>query len=351
MTRPERTVTPAPAEGVAAPGRAPGAEPRWILLIHSIPPRPAYLRVKIGRRLQKLGAVAVKNSVYAMPRSEGAREDLEWIAQEIAGDGGEASLCESRFIGGLTDDAIEQQFRFSRQRDYMEAAKLARRLVDELSPAGKKIGEVRSRRRARAELGLSRLRRRLEEIVAVDYFGAAGRAELENLLAVAEKKLRPPADAAPKAAPDVPRLRNVRGRTWVTRQGLHVDRIASAWLIRRFIDPAATLKYVEAKRYVPAPGELRFDMFDAEFTHEGNLCTFEVLLARMESDDPALRHIADIVHDADLRDGKFGREETAGFVALVTGICLQHREDGARLAAGTTVLDALYRALRQRARK
>src|SRR5947208_7248805 len=104
--------------------------PRWLLLIHSIPPRPDYLRVKIGRRLQKLGAVAVKNSVYAMPRSEGAREDLEWIAHEMSSDGGEASLCESRFIGGLTDDAIEQQFRFARQRDYLEAAKLARRLVD-----------------------------------------------------------------------------------------------------------------------------------------------------------------------------------------------------------------------------
>ena len=98
----------------------------------------------------------------------------------------------------------------------------------------------------------------------------------------------------------------------MTRRGIHVDRIASAWLIRRFIDPAAKLKYVEAKGYTPAPGELRFDMFDAEFTHEGNLCTFEVLLARMDTDDPALRHIADIVHDIDLRDGKFAREETAG---------------------------------------
>lgn len=351
VTRPERTGQPAPAEAAGASEGVTAPLPRWILLIHSIPPRPAYLRVKIGRRLQKLGAVAVKNSVYAMPRSEGAREDLEWIAHEIASDGGEASLCESRFIGGLTDDAIEQQFRFSRQHDYMEAAKLARGLVDKLVHAGKKSANILPKRRTQAELALTRLTRRLEEIVAIDYFGAGGRAELEKLLATAEEKLRPPRKGDPKAVPDVPQLTNVRGRTWVTRKGIHVDRIASAWLIRRFIDTGAKLKYVEAKGYTPAPGELRFDMFDAEFTHEGNLCTFEVLLARMESDDPALRHIADIVHDADLRDGKFGREETAGFVALVTGICLQHREDGARLAAGTTVLDALYRALRQRARK
>jgi len=325
--------------------------PRWILLIHSIPPRPNYLRVKIGRRLQKLGAVAVKNSVYAMPLSNGAREDLEWIAHEIASDGGEASLCESRFIGGLTDEAVEQQFRFARQRDYLEAAKLARRLLDGLAKAEKKRGGGAAKEQARAEVGLSRLRRRLDEIVAIDHFGAPGRAELETLLATAEEKLRPPRAADPKGTPDVPRLRDLRGRTWVTRKGIHVDRIASAWLIRRFIDTAAKLKYVEAKGYAPAPGELRFDMFDAEFTHEGNLCTFEVLLARMGTDDPALRHIGEIVHDLDVRDDKFGRAEAAGFTALVTGICLDHRDDDGRLEAGSIVLDALYRAFQQRTRR
>jgi hypothetical protein len=328
-----------------------GAPPRWILLIHSIPPRPNYLRVKIGRRLQKLGAVAVKNSVYALPLSEGAREDLEWIAHEIASDGGEASLCESRFIGGLTDEAIEQQFRLARQRDYLEATKRARRLVEGLSRAEKTRGKVLARQHPRAEIALSRLRRRLEELVAIDHFGAPGRAELEILLTTAEEKLRPPRAADPKGTPDVPRLRGLRGRTWVTRQGIHVDRIASAWLIRRFIDPAAKLKYVEAKGYAPAPGELRFDMFDAEFTHQGNLCTFEVLLARMGTDDPALRHIADLVHDLDIRDDRFGREEAAGFAALVTGICLDHRDDAARLQAGSTLLDALYRTFQQRTRR
>jgi hypothetical protein len=324
------------------------ALPRWLLLIHSIPPRPNYLRVKIGRRLQKLGAVAVKNSVYAMPRTEAAREDLEWIAQEIAADGGEASLCESRFIGGLTDAAIERQFQVARERDYREAAKPARRLVEVLSQARRRDGQLPPRRRVAGEAALARFKKRLHEIAAVDYFGAPGRVELEGLLRAAADKLRPPRTAGPKAAPEVPRLKGLRGRTWVTRKGIHVDRIASAWLIRRFIDPDATLKYVEAKGYVPAHGELRFDMFDAEFTHEGDLCTFEVLLARMGTDDPALRHLADLVHDLDLRDGKFGREETAGFAALVTGLCLEHRDDDARLAAGSAMLDALYRAAQRR---
>jgi len=338
------------ASGAGAPAE-PGTAlpPRWILLIHSIPPRPSYLRVKIGRRLQKVGAVAVKNSVYALPRTDGAREDLEWIAHEISSDGGEAQLCESRFIGGVTDEAIEQQFRLARQRDYVEAIELARRLLDSLAPVRRRSGKVAPRRHAQAEVALGRLRRRLEEIIAIDHFGAPGRAELEGLLLSVEEKLRAPRPAAPKANLDVPSLQKVRGRTWVTRKGIHVDRICSAWLIRRFIDPAAKLKYVEAKGYVPAPGELRFDMFDAELTHEGDRCTFEVLLARTGSQDRALRHIAELVHDLDLRDGKFAREELKGFAALITGICLEHRDDDGRLAAGTTVLDALYRVFQQRA--
>jgi hypothetical protein len=320
------------------------------LLIHSIPPRPSYLRVKIGRRLQKVGAVPVKNSVYAMPRTDAAREDLEWIAHEIASDGGEAHLCESRFIGGVTDETIEQQFRLARQRDYLEAGELAERLVAALSRAERKAGRLPRKRRVQAEVTLARLRRRFEEIVAIDYFGAPGRSELEAHLRAAEEKLRPPRASDPKATPDLPSLRNVRGRTWVTRKGIHVDRISSAWLIRRFVDPDAKLKYVEGKGYEPLPGELRFDMFDAEFTHEGEMCTFEVLLARMGSSDAALRHIADMVHDIDLRDGKFAREETTGFTAMITGICLEQRDDDGRLAAGSRLLDALYRAFQQRAR-
>src|SRR3954467_3375438 len=159
-------VSPPPAAGAPrADGETPGGAPaRWIMLIHSIPPRPSYLRVKIGRRLQKLGAIAVKNSVYALPKSEGAREDLEWVAHEITADGGEASLCESRFIGGLTDDVIEQQFRFARQRDYLELVKEARKLVDAVS----KPDRLPAKRRAQAETALERIRKRGEEILAID---------------------------------------------------------------------------------------------------------------------------------------------------------------------------------------
>jgi hypothetical protein len=137
-------------------------------------------------------------------------------------------------------------------------------------------------------------------------------------------------------------LQDVQGRTWVTRSGVHVDRIACAWLIRRFVDRAATFRFVSPRAYAPRDGELRFDMFDAEFTHDGDLCTFEVLLRDFALRDPALRAIADLVHDVDLKDAKFGHEETAGFDHLLLGIAWTHTDDEARIGQGSVVLDALY---------
>ena len=136
-------------------------------------------------------------------------------------------------------------------------------------------------------------------------------------------------------------LDQYQGRTWVTRTGVHVDRIASAWLIRRFIDPDATFKFVPAKGYAPEPGELRFDMFDAEFSHEGDLCTFEVLCARFALAEPGLCAVAELIHDIDVKDGKFGRPETAGLAAQIAGLALLHREDEARLSRGAELFDEL----------
>ena len=136
-----------------------------------------------------------------------------------------------------------------------------------------------------------------------------------------------------------------RARTWVTRTGIKVDRMASAWVIRRFIDPEARFKFVPAKGYEPEKGELRFDMFDAEFAHEGDLCTFEVLVQRFGLADPALRAIAEIVHDIDLKDAKYGREEAPGVGQLVAGIAAAHPDDEARLARGAALFDDLYASL------
>ena len=317
-------------------------EPRWLLLIHQIPPTPNYLRVKIGRRLQALGAVAIKNSVYVLPRSEQALEDFQWVRREVVAGRGEATLCDARFLEGHSDAEVESLFAAAREADYSSLARDARGLERALAGPGKR----RAKGAEPARQALLRLRKRLSEIQAIDFFGAPGRDTAEGRLARVEARLRPTARDA--AAPATTTPGDVRGRTWVTRRGIHVDRMASAWLIRRFIDPEARFEFVPGNEYAPRHGELRFDMFQAEFTHDGDLCTFEVLLRHFRLAEPALRSLAEIVHDIDLKDGKFARPEALGLDRLIAGIALRHQDDAARLSEASAAFDSLYEYFRRR---
>jgi hypothetical protein len=308
--------------------------PRWLLLIHQIPPKPSYLRVKVGRRLQALGAVPVKNSVYVLPRSDAAFEDLQWVRRELVAEGGDASVCAAQFVEGLSDAAIEGLFNAAREADYAVLAQEARRLQGAVSRTRKPAAGKGDR-----AAPLARLRKRLAEVVALDFFASPGRDAVEGLLAAIEAALRPTSEGKEgrtTAAGDFKR------RTWVTRRGVHVDRMASAWLIRRFIDAEARFKFVPGQEYAPARGELRFDMFEAEFTHEGERCTFEVLMERFGLKEAALRPIAEIVHDIDLKDARFGRAEAAGIDPLIAGIAMRHKDDEARLREGGAVFESLY---------
>ncbi|HKD40907.1 MAG TPA: chromate resistance protein ChrB domain-containing protein [Myxococcaceae bacterium] len=314
------------------------AEPKWLLLIHQIPPKPNYFRVKIGRRLQRLGAAAIKNSVYVLPKCDQSQEDFEWVVREIVEGGGEASVCEARFVEGLSDAEVEGLFNSAREADYLELASEARRLPSQL-PRGKKGDDYREE----LESAIARLRKRLEEIERVDFFSATGRDAVEALLVDLEEKVKT-SDVSESQKDDsyVGAVEKVQGRVWVTRKGIHVDRIASAWLIRRFIDKDARFKFVPGKGYRPDRGELRFDMFEAEFTHEGDRCTFEVLLQKFGLTDSALKQIAEIVHDIDLKDEKFAREDALGLDRLIAGIAMAHPEDEKRLAEGSAVFNSLY---------
>jgi hypothetical protein len=314
----------------------------WLLLMHQLPPQPAYFRVKIWRRLQAMGAVAVKGAVYVLPLDDQTQEDFRWLVQEISAGGGEAALCEARFVDGLADQQVRALFDAARDADYDAIAKEAGALVDELAAQPEK--------RAESQRQLARLRRQLTQIVGIDFFGANGRQAVEATLATLEARLAQPEidGRGEESMINAEGLRGIRGRTWVTREGAHVDRMASAWLIRKFIDPEANFKFVPSKGYVPQPGEVRFDMFEAEFTHQGDRCTFEVLVERTGLDDPAVRLIGEIVHDIDLKGAKFGREETAGIAGLIGGIALAHPDDEQRLARGAAIFDELYQYLRSR---
>lgn len=311
---------------------------RWLLLIHQLPAKPAYLRVKIWRRLQGIGAISVKNAVYALPANEETQEDLEWCLREIAEAGGEAMVCEAQLVGGMSDQHLRALFDRARNENYEQIAKDAGAIHQSLEDEGQeKNAEKRHR--------VSRLRKRLSEVNAVDFFGADGREAAEGLVSALEKRLRDEAPAVQSEVDPTPATIG-RGRTWVTRRGVHVDRIASAWLIRRFIDPDMRLKFVPPEGYVPERLELRFDMFEAEFTHVGDSCTFEVLLERAGLDDPALRRIAEIVHDIDIKDAKFAHDETSGIKALINGICSSTADDDERVSRGATLLDDLYECFR-----
>ncbi len=287
---------------------------RWLLLIHQIPPKPDYLRVKIGRRLQRLGSVPIKNSVYVLPKNEQAQEDFQWVLREVIESGGDASLCEARFVDGLTDNEVEELFRSAREPEYREISREAERLRNSLSKKSKAPGANTKQ----LTLELEKLHKRLAEITAIDFFGAPGREGVERQIFALDARLRQPS-AAEKAMQMKLQAEEFHDRTWVTRKGIHVDRMGSAWLIRHFIDPGARFKFVPAKGYQPEPAELRFDMYEAEFTHEGDRCTFEVLLERFTLKDPALKSIAEIIHDIDLKDSKFAREETIGIDRLIAG--------------------------------
>jgi hypothetical protein len=248
---------------------APAERSPWLVLIHQLPPTPNYLRVKVRRRLRRLGAVALKQTVYVLPNTDEALEDFQWLRQEIDSAGGSAIIAESRFVEGISDEEIW--------------AALAGERTDASQPAA-------------------------------------------------------------QAAPD----RIQPGRMWVTRADVHVDRIASAWLIRRFIDPKARFKFVPARGYTPRRGDLRFDMTGAEYTHVAEDCTFQTLLKRFHLRDPALTALGEIVHDIDCKDELFKRPETSGIQSLIRGIVRASADDLVRIERGAAMLDDLYQSFARR---
>ncbi len=293
----------------------------WLLLLHQLPAKPAYARVKLWRRLQALGAVAVKNAVYALPAGAQAQEDFEWVLKEIVEAGGEGMILEARLIDGLSDNEVRALFNTAREEDYRELAKEIRNVEKDATPNH-----------------VARLRAEAARIVSIDYFGANGREDVEARLAALAARVTPDADRKRTAVSGLP----AAGTVWVTRQDVYVDRIASAWFIRRFIDPQASFKFVPAKNYRPRAGEVRFDMFEGEFTHEGDRCTFEVLLRKSGRAEPALTAIGEIVHDIDLKDGKFAREEASGIARLIDGFAAARLPDAQRLERGGALFDDLY---------
>jgi hypothetical protein len=290
------------------------------------------------QRLADVGAVAVKNSVYLLPHGAEALEDLQWIAQEIVAGGGDAHLFAGDFVDEVANDDAVAEFRELRNHDYDALAADAQAAMKAARSAA-----------AASELGAVhvRLLRRLEELRRIDFFDAERRAEAEAALASIETRLKKDRKEEIRMLRTNPEL---RGKTWVTRPGVKVDRMASAWFIRRFVDPKARFRFADPA----APkndGELRFDMVGGDFTHEEDRCTFETLIGRVGLPDRGVRAIAEIVHDLDLKDGKYGRAEAAGVRMLLDGLMARTGSDEERIDRALSIFDDLHEALGSRKHK
>jgi hypothetical protein len=295
--------------------------------------------VAIWRRLRQLGAASPTGSLYLLPFGEEHQESFGWLAQEIEAAGGEALVLQIDRLEGSAEERLIDTFRSARAEEY-------RKIVAETDEAVEQAGRAGPGRDERTDLRdrLEKLRRRFSEAARIDFFHAPEGAEATAALARLEAGLgrgESPAREVPPAD-----LARYRGRRWVTRPRPHVDRLASAWLIRRFVDPAAEIRYGET----PEPGEVSFDMRDAEFGHQGNLCTFETLIAAFGlGGDLALATLAEIVHEIDLRDGLSARPEIPGIDGLLRGWASAGWTDAELERHGTALFEGLYLGLRQAA--
>lgn len=316
----------------------------WLVLLFQFPQGAGSQRVRIWRRLQGIGAIAIKNSVYVLPKNEQTQEDFEWLLAELTAAGAEAAVLESRFISGMDDPQLRELFKEARNVDYTT-------LAEDIGTTGQALQAVEagdSQGLLAARQAFARARKRLAEVEAIDFFGAAGHESAQAALLALEEQIgareSPAIEGADKMNESA--ATDLKERVWVTRRNVRVDRIASAWLIRRWIDPEARFKFITAKDYVPEKGEVRFDMFDAEFGHRGDQCTFEVLTGLVAPDDGALRSVGEIVHDIDLKDGKFGRPEAEGIASLLSGLFAGLDDDAQRIERGSALFEDLYRHFR-----
>lgn len=320
----------------------------WLLLIHQLPPRPTNLRVRIWRKLQKLGAVAIKNSVYALPANEKTNEDFQWLTQEIESAGGEAAVFRAGSVEGTTDKEIISAFRKARDDEFAEIAAELDRLAGSIrkQTGGKHLSAGRL---AAHETELDRLHAELERVIANDFFEAKGRAPALNAYQRCQTVIRASQTPARKSAKvpgksDTLSARDYQGRRWATRRNIHIDRLASAWLIKQFIDKRPRFYFVEDGQTVE--GAISFDMYGADFTHQGEDCTFETMVKRFGlTDVKGLRELGEIVHDIDLKDDKFHRLEAAGLRVIIDGLCETFRDDRKRLQQSSVIFDSVFAML------
>lgn len=299
-----------------------GPSPPWLLLTFSLPRKGASLRVSVWRKLQRYGSLPLGNSGYLLPNDTANREKLEWLATTIRGSHGEASVLEVQSIDNYTGSQLAKRFTDARAADYRELLKDVRRASAKKLP-----------------MQIARLRERFQEIGSIDFFTSPLRERVERALA----SLQEP--QAKQSLPDVGKVSRsaYQNRKWVTRPRPGVDRVMSAWLIRKFIDPKA--HFVFANEDQKPTDAVPFDMYEGGFGHRGEDCTFETLTKAFRILDKRVAVMGEIVHDADLFDEKFGRREGFGVDEVMKGWAQQNLSDSELLERGMQLAEGIYRSL------
>lgn len=310
----------------------------WLVLIVRFPRHPSSVRVRAWRRLRALGAVALKKSVYLLPFSPDNYEQFQWLTQEVEKARGEARLLKVDGIENMKPADVIRLFQDARDREYEHLAGRYRKLYDALDR------KVATRIATSRDGELRRLGKALERLRKIDFFDAPRYREVEQLRESIESQLRTAPEEHVASGQSSPKA--LRGRRWVTRPRPHVDRIASAWLVKRFIDPEAEFLFAPPEEF--PPDAIGFDTLGAEFSHQGEDCTFETLLKRFGLRDPQLIRLAQIVHEVDLGDQKFPRDEARGIDLAIRGLLAALKDDQQVLAHGMTLFDGLYIALGDR---
>ncbi len=310
----------------------------WLAFSYSLPGASrSSPRVAVWRRLRRIGAISPGGGVHILPVREECLEAFQWLSQEVKQAGGEALLMHVDRFNGMDDGRLIALFRQARKPDYELLEAGAAGLARSLRVKHRREGD----RTATREL-LAKLLRTYADIARIDFFEAPERERVALKLARIEDSLAPrPAATRVTPAP----VSAYRRKRWITRPQTHIDRLACVWLIRRFIDPRAVIRYA----HTPKAGEVSFDMPNGQFRHQGHLCTFETMVRAFGVNDPAVRTVAEIVHEIDLRDGRYVRPEVPGIDAILHG--WKGLTDVERESHGVAVFEGLYAALRQGARR
>ena len=303
-----------------------------LLLLVGVPPTPSSLRVRVWRRLRSLGAVPLKRSAYLLPDTPERYEDFQWLAQEIQRGGGDATLIRVQQIENVSQDDVRRLFHEPRDLDYRQLAARYRKVL-------KKLEQKSSANSPRVHEELARLAKDHQRIRDVDFFGAPGGAEVRRLEEIIAMRTRRPEPVRREARPTLD-LTKLKGRRWVTRPRPHIDRIASAWLIKRFIDTDAQFLFAPPAEF--PQDAIPFDAPGVELSHQGEDCTFETLVKRASLRDRRLKRLSELVHEADLRDGKYPHEEARGIDVAIRALLAASPDDHQVLAQGMALFEGLY---------